>query len=62
MPGLGFPQKPAPAKLLEVVHHRALADILQFFPNGDGRFRVESVRQQRQQHLGWVLAHVLRHE
>ena len=47
MPGLGLPQQPAPAQLLEVVHHRALADILQFLPNGDGRFRVESVRQQR---------------
>ncbi len=32
MPGLGLPQQPAPAKLLEVVHHRALADILQFLP------------------------------
>lgn len=40
MPGLGLPQQPAPAKLLEVVHHRALADILQFLPNGDGSFRV----------------------
>ena len=62
MPGLGLPQQPAPAQLLEVVHHRALADILQFLPNGDGSFRVERVRQQRQQHLGRILAHVLRHE
>ena len=62
MPGLGLPQQPAPAQLLEVVHHRTLADILQFLSNGDGRLRVESVRQQRQQHLGRILAHVLRHE
>ena len=46
MPGLGFPQQPAPAQLLEVVHHRALADILQFLSNGDGRLRIECIRQQ----------------
>ena len=62
MPGFGLSQQPAPAQFLEVVHHRALADILLFPACGDGRFRVERVRQQREQHLGRILAHVFRHE
>ena len=62
MPGLGLTQQPAPAQFLEAVHHRALADILLFLACGDGRLRVERVRQQRQQHLGRFLAHVFRHE
>ena len=43
MPGLGLTQQPAPAQFLEVVHHRALADILQFLSNGDGGFRNEGI-------------------
>lgn len=46
MPGLGLTQQPAPAQFLEVVHYRALADILLFLACGDGRLRVERVRQQ----------------
>ena len=43
MPGFGLFQEPAVTQLPEIVHHRALADVLQFLTGSYGRFRIEGI-------------------